>query len=51
MFTKYDKLLAGLLPFVVWGLTQLGIPVGPEWAAAVTVVLTPLLVYAIPNKL
>ena len=46
---RYRKLLSALLPIVVFGLVELGVDVPPGWSEGVISVLTPILVWAVPN--
>ena len=50
MFTSIDKLLtAVIVPAIVFGLGFLGFDLSPEWQAGLVTVVTPFLVWLVPN--
>lgn len=50
MLTSVDKFLMSLLPLIVMLGGWLGFDVTPEWWQSVVAAVTPLLVWAMPNK-
>ncbi|MCH7605117.1 hypothetical protein IID24_03995 [Patescibacteria group bacterium] len=48
---RYRKLLSAVIvPALVFGLEAAGVELPPNWADGVILVVTPLLVWAIPNE-
>ena len=50
MITSVDKFLVSLLPLVTIVGGWVGADVSPEWWNAVVAAVTPVLVFAFPNK-
>lgn len=47
---RYRKLLSAVIvPAWVFGLEQAGVDLPPDWADGILLVVTPLLVWAVPN--
>ena len=48
---RYRKLLSAVIvPALVFGLEAVGIELPPGWAEGVVMVVTPLIVWAVPNE-
>lgn len=51
MLTPFDKAIVALLiPLILFGLGHFGLKVDDTFTAALTTVLTPIIVWLVPNK-